>query len=158
MSSSKPQWQLDLEKNGYAIVKGAVPLDRANAYSEAGAAWLESFHELGFKRDDPSTWDAAHLVSSVPYQPSEISTGGLVNAGRAARPFLLERNTSLILSPFLLGSLQPDHYTGGLFTGYSCSHEKWVWDCRTVSRVAKEKVQEQSADVCSDPLAGAEGH
>lgn len=80
MSTTKPHWQQDLEKNGYAIVEGAVPLERALAYSESGTKWLETFHDLGFKRDDPSTWDAAHLVSYVSYQPSELSTGRFASA------------------------------------------------------------------------------
>lgn len=95
--SATPTWKADLARDGFAVIKGAVPVDRANAYVERGLTWLEGFDyskgaldsnapATGFKRDDPSTWTAAHL---------------------------------------------PDHYVGGLFTGYSCSHESWVWESRT---------------------------
>lgn len=34
-------WQADLAKNGYAVVKGAVPRDRADRYAERMHEWLE---------------------------------------------------------------------------------------------------------------------
>lgn len=45
----------DFFRDGYAIIKGAVPLDRAIAYSNAALDWLESFN-IGFDRNDKSTW------------------------------------------------------------------------------------------------------
>lgn len=53
-------WIHDLEVNGWAVVKGAVPESRADAYAAEALEWLEKF-PLGFKRDDPTTWDRAHL-------------------------------------------------------------------------------------------------
>ncbi|KAJ5621689.1 hypothetical protein N7528_006472 [Penicillium herquei] len=44
----------DLARNGYAVVKGAIPADRAKSYADEMYSWLEGFN-LGFKRDDPST-------------------------------------------------------------------------------------------------------
>ncbi|KAF7596866.1 hypothetical protein BBP40_011911 [Aspergillus hancockii] len=44
----------DLNRDGYAVIKGAIPLDRAKKYSDAFYSYLEGF-ELGYKRDDPST-------------------------------------------------------------------------------------------------------
>ncbi|KAL3445281.1 hypothetical protein BJX65DRAFT_309995 [Aspergillus insuetus] len=43
-----------LLRNGYAVVKGAVPSHKALAYSDEIFQWLEDFG-LGFRRDDPST-------------------------------------------------------------------------------------------------------
>jgi len=53
-------WRDDLVRDGVAIVKGAVPAERAAAYTDAMYQWLEDFG-LGFKRDDPSTISNEHL-------------------------------------------------------------------------------------------------
>lgn len=34
-------WQTDLATKGYAVVKGAVPRDRADRYAESMHEWLE---------------------------------------------------------------------------------------------------------------------
>ncbi|KAJ9127729.1 hypothetical protein QFC24_000012 [Naganishia onofrii] len=47
-------WQDDLIKNGYAVIKGAIPKERAAKYVDEMHEWLESF-EMGYKRGDPST-------------------------------------------------------------------------------------------------------
>jgi hypothetical protein len=44
----------DLVRDGYAVVKGAIPRARAEKYAEEMYGWLEEF-DLGFKRDDFST-------------------------------------------------------------------------------------------------------
>ncbi|KAL8279770.1 hypothetical protein RQP46_007865 [Phenoliferia psychrophenolica] len=44
----------DLARYGYAVVRGAIPADRAAGYVNAMHDWLESFN-LGYKRDDPNT-------------------------------------------------------------------------------------------------------
>lgn len=36
-----PQWQLDLIEHGYAVVKGAIPRDRADGYAQEMYQWLE---------------------------------------------------------------------------------------------------------------------
>ncbi|KAL4888813.1 hypothetical protein BDV59DRAFT_196176 [Aspergillus ambiguus] len=48
------QWQIDLQRDGFAVVKGAVPRERAEACGEAMLTWLENFG-LGFDRNDPPT-------------------------------------------------------------------------------------------------------
>ncbi|KAL1645324.1 hypothetical protein SLS61_008394 [Didymella pomorum] len=49
-------WRDDIVRDGYAVVKGAIPLDQANKYSDDILSYLENFQGgLGFKRDDPST-------------------------------------------------------------------------------------------------------
>ncbi|KAJ5953498.1 hypothetical protein N7454_000394 [Penicillium verhagenii] len=50
----------DLLQNGYAVIKGAVPRERALKYADEIYDWLEGFN-LGFKRDDPSTIHKDHL-------------------------------------------------------------------------------------------------
>ncbi|GAA5870749.1 hypothetical protein JCM16303_001575 [Sporobolomyces ruberrimus] len=48
-------WRDDLHKDGYAVVKGAIPRARALEYRSRAFDWLESWNR-GFKRDDPSTF------------------------------------------------------------------------------------------------------
>lgn len=46
----------DLQRDGYALIKGAVPRERADQYAAQIYDFLEEFAGgLGFKRDDPST-------------------------------------------------------------------------------------------------------
>ncbi|KAL9096133.1 MAG: hypothetical protein Q9165_001656 [Trypethelium subeluteriae] len=55
-----PQWQLDLEQYGYAVVKGAVPEEHAANYVARMHQWLEGFN-LGYDRNDRSTVHKDHL-------------------------------------------------------------------------------------------------
>lgn len=45
---------IDLMRDGYCVVKEAIPRERSIGYAEDIHEWLESFG-LGYKRDDPST-------------------------------------------------------------------------------------------------------
>ncbi|CZR57868.1 uncharacterized protein PAC_07757 [Phialocephala subalpina] len=83
-TTSYNDWRDGLYRDGYAIIKNAVPADRAASYVESMTQWLEKF-PLGFDRNDPSTWTEEHL---------------------------------------------PAHMKGGMYHGYSVSHEKFVWDAR----------------------------
>ncbi|KAK8070560.1 hypothetical protein PG997_010763 [Apiospora hydei] len=55
----------DILRDGYAVIKGAVPRARADAYAESMWTYLETFKNsgrgLGFRRDDPSTYTEPHL-------------------------------------------------------------------------------------------------
>ncbi|KAF4537672.1 Phytanoyl- dioxygenase [Lasiodiplodia theobromae] len=53
-------WRDDLLRDGYAVIKAAIPSSRADAYRARAHAWLTSF---GTPLDlaDPSTWTAANL-------------------------------------------------------------------------------------------------
>ncbi|KAK9484584.1 hypothetical protein V1527DRAFT_469697 [Lipomyces starkeyi] len=53
-------WFRDLIRDGYCVVKGAVSREHAAEYVEAVYQWLESFN-LGFDRNDPSTFHKDHL-------------------------------------------------------------------------------------------------
>ncbi|KAE8155180.1 hypothetical protein BDV25DRAFT_135228 [Aspergillus avenaceus] len=44
----------DLNRDGYAVIKGAIPRARALKYADSFLSYLEGF-ELGYRRDDPST-------------------------------------------------------------------------------------------------------
>lgn len=57
---TRPQWLLDLERDGYVIVPGVVSEADCDEFQEEALTWLEKF-PYGFKRDDKSTWDADHL-------------------------------------------------------------------------------------------------
>jgi hypothetical protein len=52
----------DILRDGFAVIKGAVPRERADKYGEEMFRYLETFKGgLGFKRHDPSTWLENHL-------------------------------------------------------------------------------------------------
>lgn len=53
-------WRDGLVRDGVAVVKGAVPANRAASYANAMYQWLEDFG-LGYRRDDPSTVTIDHL-------------------------------------------------------------------------------------------------
>ncbi|KAF4634251.1 hypothetical protein G7Y89_g3856 [Cudoniella acicularis] len=57
-------WRDDLFTHGYAIIKNAVPEDRAAGYLESMTQWLEKF-PLGFDRNDPGTWTPEHLPAHM---------------------------------------------------------------------------------------------
>lgn len=44
----------DLLRDGFAVIKEAVPRDRALGYADDIYSWLEGFG-LGYNRNDPST-------------------------------------------------------------------------------------------------------
>ncbi|WVQ82428.1 hypothetical protein IAT38_004556 [Cryptococcus sp. DSM 104549] len=67
---TKPQFLIDLERDGYAVVPGVIPEASCDDFVSEAWEWLESF-PYGFKRDDRSTWTSEHL----PYS----TTGGLYN-------------------------------------------------------------------------------
>ncbi|KAL3449851.1 hypothetical protein BJX65DRAFT_316607 [Aspergillus insuetus] len=54
-------WCRDLEKNGFAVIKGAIPLESALEYQQKAREWLKSFgnDELDFEK--PDTWVARNL-------------------------------------------------------------------------------------------------
>lgn len=39
--TSYGDWRDDLARDGYAVVKGAIPRERADAYADSMYAWLE---------------------------------------------------------------------------------------------------------------------
>ncbi|CAN9126833.1 unnamed protein product [Alternaria alternata] len=47
-------WRDDLARDGYAVIKGAIPKERADKYADQMYSWLEGFN-LGFDRNDMST-------------------------------------------------------------------------------------------------------
>ncbi|KAK3070159.1 hypothetical protein LTR53_010944 [Teratosphaeriaceae sp. CCFEE 6253] len=62
METKFGDWRDDLVRDGYVVVKGAVPKERAEAYQDEMLTYLETFAGgLGFKRDDPSTILEKHL-------------------------------------------------------------------------------------------------
>ncbi|GAA5859006.1 hypothetical protein JCM8547_003965 [Rhodosporidiobolus lusitaniae] len=86
MPDATPSWKRDLEDNGWAVVRGAVPAESAAGYAEAAEQWATQF---GWRKEDRSTWKAECLP---------VGDAGLVN-------------------------------------NYGVSHEKWVWEARSESKV-----------------------
>lgn len=50
-------------RTGYVVVKSAIPRERAEKYVDKAYSFLESFN-LGFDRNDPSTFDKDNLPFS----------------------------------------------------------------------------------------------
>lgn len=53
-------WRDDFFRNGYHVIKGAVPRERADSYRQRMLKWLDSFG-LGFDINDKATWVQEHL-------------------------------------------------------------------------------------------------
>lgn len=53
-------WRDEFFENGWAVVKGAIPDDRAAYYRDSAIKWLQSFN-LGFDPKDRSTWTKDRL-------------------------------------------------------------------------------------------------
>lgn len=60
IGADTPYWLSDLQKNGYAVIKGAIPAERAQQYQEAAHDWLKTF-DTPLDFNDPSTWTSANL-------------------------------------------------------------------------------------------------
>lgn len=60
MTITPPAWKADLDRDGYVVIKNVVPPERCVDYSDRALGWLEGF-DLGFKRDNPKTWDQDHM-------------------------------------------------------------------------------------------------
>lgn len=63
---SKPQFLLDLERQGYVVVPNVVPQECCEEFKDEALNWLESF-PYGFKRNDRSTWTDEHLPFGQKY-------------------------------------------------------------------------------------------
>jgi len=60
-SEEDPQWLKDFQRDGFVVIKGVVSKEKAlGYYANAAEDWLEGFN-LGYKRDDPSTWNVKNL-------------------------------------------------------------------------------------------------
>lgn len=56
-------WRQDLMDNGYAVVKGAIPREKAIQYQQDMFAYMKTFGPVDFK--DPETWVAKNLPIST---------------------------------------------------------------------------------------------
>jgi hypothetical protein len=75
----------DLARDGYAVVKGAIPKDRADSYASTMFSYLEDFG-LGFDRNDLSTATEEHL-------PIINEKGMCMNYGLAHEKFMWDIRT-----------------------------------------------------------------
>lgn len=62
-------WLAQLRDNGFAVIKNAIPQDRAIAYQQKAREWLKSFGNDELDYEDPETW----LAKNLPIQ-STINT------------------------------------------------------------------------------------
>lgn len=56
-------WRDDFFRDGYVIIKGVLPKDRARQYQHEALTWLESFG-IGFDRNDKTTWKKENVPQS----------------------------------------------------------------------------------------------
>jgi hypothetical protein len=62
-------WRADLLENGYAVVRQAIPKERAVRYQEKAYEWLKSFNNTELDFNNPKTW----IKENLPVQ-SKINT------------------------------------------------------------------------------------
>ena len=86
----------------WALVKQAVPKERALKYAEQGEEWLEGFN-MGYKRDDQSTWKSQNIPKH--------RHGGLFDQ-------------LVALSKKVTMGLTNTHR-------FSFAHSQFVWDCKS---------------------------
>ncbi|KAL4782215.1 phytanoyl-CoA dioxygenase [Aspergillus varians] len=54
-------WRAELRENGFAVIKGAIPRERALAYQQKARQWLKSFGNDELDYENPDTWVAKNL-------------------------------------------------------------------------------------------------
>ncbi|KAL2817752.1 hypothetical protein BDW59DRAFT_182051 [Aspergillus cavernicola] len=57
----KGSWRANLQDNGFAVIKGAIPKDRALTYQQKARQWLKSFGNDNLDYNNPNTWVSANL-------------------------------------------------------------------------------------------------
>ncbi|KKK14656.1 hypothetical protein P175DRAFT_0484749 [Aspergillus ochraceoroseus IBT 24754] len=60
-TAPKGDWRAELRENGYAVIKGAIPRERALAYQQKAREWLKSFGNDELDYNNPDTWVAKNL-------------------------------------------------------------------------------------------------
>ncbi|KAH7388901.1 hypothetical protein BKA64DRAFT_124517 [Cadophora sp. MPI-SDFR-AT-0126] len=98
----------DLLRDGFAVVKGAIPRDRADGYVEEMYQWLENFG-LGFKRDDPSTFREDHM-------PVITEKGMCLGYGIAHEKF----TWAIRSEPGVVGAFEKVYDTEDLIVSFDC--------------------------------------
>jgi hypothetical protein len=53
-TTQSPEWLQQLRTQGFTVVKGVIPREKAEGYADRMYQWVEDFG-LGFDRNDPST-------------------------------------------------------------------------------------------------------
>ncbi|KAJ5578609.1 uncharacterized protein N7459_007573 [Penicillium hispanicum] len=54
-------WRAELRENGFAVIKGAIPRERALDYQRKARQWLKSFGNTELDYENPETWVAKNL-------------------------------------------------------------------------------------------------
>jgi hypothetical protein len=57
---NKVDWLDHFQQHGYAVIKGAIPADRARSYQQQVFSWLKSF-DTALDMDKPETWTEDNL-------------------------------------------------------------------------------------------------
>lgn len=70
-------WRDDLARDGFVILKGAIPRERALAYRQSFFDWIEKWG-MGFDQKDSSTW--------VPEKIPVVRKGGMVSSTHGLAP------------------------------------------------------------------------
>jgi hypothetical protein len=95
----------DLAANGYAVVKGVIPLERAKSLQQRAFSWLQSFSSA-FSLTDQSTWVNANLP--VQSKINTFNTYGVVHEkfmwDARTEPLVLDTFAKIYGTPDLLVS------------------------------------------------------
>ncbi|KAH7007692.1 phytanoyl-CoA dioxygenase [Ilyonectria destructans] len=65
-SAKSNDWMADLQRDGFAVVKGAIPRERAMEYQYRARQWLKSFGNDALDYDNPETWCKENLPVHSP--------------------------------------------------------------------------------------------
>lgn len=67
-------WRDDLARDGYAVVKGAIPKERAEKYADQMYGWLEglSVPTCKIRRDDTSCSQPSATLASIATIPRQF--------------------------------------------------------------------------------------
>ncbi|GAM40715.1 hypothetical protein TCE0_039r13277 [Talaromyces pinophilus] len=60
-NAPKSDWRADLRDNGFAVIKGAIPRERALGYQQKARQWLKSFGNDKLDFENPDTWVSKNL-------------------------------------------------------------------------------------------------
>jgi ectoine hydroxylase-related dioxygenase (phytanoyl-CoA dioxygenase family) len=75
MSSRSPttkydDWRADLQRDGYVVLKNAIPYEKALEYQQQAFKWLKSFGNDELDLSNPDTW----IAKNIPKQSSITNT------------------------------------------------------------------------------------
>ncbi|KAK4054120.1 hypothetical protein OIV83_001145 [Microbotryomycetes sp. JL201] len=103
----------DLVRDGYAVIKGAIPEERAHQHASNFHQYIEDFG-YGYKRDDPSTCTTEHL-------PHITEKGMILHYGVAQEDWVWKVRTE----PGVVGAFEKVYNTEDLIVSFDAVNIQW---------------------------------